>query len=87
MDDLEIGAIRNDFHRPEIVLKPGEKSVARDNALDQGQVKVGAEWERLRVNLRSPANEDLGLKLIGVQLFQGAENPYFCWRSVEFDEF
>lgn len=57
--NLEVGAFRNDLDRLEIVFKLGKEGVTGNDTLDQSQVKVGAQGQGLRVNLRSTANENI----------------------------
>ena len=53
MQNLELRLVAERFHQIKFVLERREKSVAFHLAFHQRQVKVGAERQRLFVNLRA----------------------------------
>ena len=61
MEDFELGAIENFLDRSEPIFKRGKERVAFELTFNQSEIKVGAERQRLRVNLRPAADEDVPL--------------------------
>src|SRR5947207_11481302 len=57
VDDLELGAVKNFLDRFEPIFKRGKERVAIEFTFNPREIKVGAERQRLFVNLRASANK------------------------------
>ena len=71
MQNLEIRTSSRNFGQFKLVLERREKSVAAlDFAFHQRQIKIGTARQRLLVNLRAAADENVVRKLLRVELVQ-----------------
>ena len=76
MHDFELRCISNLTGQRKVVLKGRKEGVSGNLSFDQGQVKVGAEWQGLPVNLRSAADEDLAGTHQSGQFVQAADRAH-----------
>src|SRR5487761_2278796 len=78
MQDLELRLVPDGFHQFKLVFKRREKSVAALHlALDEREIKVGTARQRLRINLRAAADEDVVREFRRVELVQRLEDENF----------
>src|SRR5947208_14335130 len=61
VDDFEFGPVQNLFDQFKPAFERRKKRVALDDSLDEREVKIGAEWQRLRVNLHPAADDAVPL--------------------------
>jgi hypothetical protein len=59
MQDFETGGVEQFDDEFEGVLERGEEGIALNVTLDQCEIQVGTQWQRLLVNLSAAADEDL----------------------------
>src|SRR6266513_2942572 len=59
VNDFEFGPVQNLFDQFKPAFERRKKRVALDDSLDEREVKIGAERQCLRVNLRPAADEDV----------------------------
>ena len=78
MQNFELRLVADFLGQIKFVLKRREKRVAvLDLAFDQRQVKVGTARQRLLVNLRAAADENVVRKFLRIQPVQRIENQNF----------
>ena len=77
MQNLELRLVTDFFGQLEFIFKRREKCVPFHFAFDDRQVKVGAAGQRLLVNLRAAADEDVVREFRRVELVHRVENQNF----------
>ena len=70
MQDFELRRVPDFLRQHKLILERGEENVARHGALDQREVKVGTQRQRLRIDLRAATDEDFTAIIQRGQRFQ-----------------
>src|ERR1700749_2846701 len=59
MENLELGRVAQFFDEFKAIFERGKERIALNLALDESEIEIGTQRQRLRVNLAAPANENL----------------------------
>ena len=77
MQNFEFEHVPNLLDELEFIFKRRKKSVARDIAVYEGQIKVGTSRQCLLVDLRAAADINIVWKFRGIELVERIENENF----------
>src|SRR5208283_4958029 len=77
MQNLELRLVADLLNQFKLVLERRKNGVAIHFAFDERQIKVGATRQRLPVNLRAAADENVVRKFRRIQSLQRVENQHF----------
>src|SRR6266487_1481281 len=89
MQNLEFGTLENFRSQIEAVLKRRKERVTLDHPLDEREVEIRTERQRLLINLRAAANENLAPGHCGIrgielaQIGHGQHAGYWFPRTRE----
>ena len=76
MENFELGGIAEFFNQFKAIFKCREKCVAVHLAFDEGEKKIGAERQRLRLDLTAAADENFARFIGQIDLAQVGDGAH-----------